>query len=133
FCMGGTTHAMMHPWISFMLISLISKSERSIRPYSSVVRERDDVIRQCSTSSSPSKMPRTVSGFPTSMTRRIERIERREETKIRDPSDAADVLHRCAREDTSHCLSAHAARRHDRFLLQYRRYLWQADVRVDRA
>src|SRR5436190_1388284 len=66
---GGTTEAMMMCWIADTSIPASARSVRAWMPYSSTVRSRTVVSRQCATRRAVSNTPRTVLVFPTSITR----------------------------------------------------------------
>src|SRR6266852_5607315 len=69
---GGTTEAMMMCWIADTSIPASDRSVRAWMPYSSTVRSRTVVRRQCATRRAVSYTPRTVLVFPTSITRSME-------------------------------------------------------------
>src|SRR6266702_318379 len=66
---GGTTEAMMMWWIADTSMPASDRSVRAWMPYSSTVRSRTVVRRQCAMRRVVSYTPRTVLVFPTSITR----------------------------------------------------------------
>src|SRR5438876_64995 len=66
---GGTTEAMMMWWIADTSMPASDRSVRACMPYSSTVRSRTVVRRQCAMRRVVSYTPRTVLVFPTSITR----------------------------------------------------------------
>src|SRR6266581_1872986 len=69
---GGTTEAMMMWWIADTSMPASDRSVRAWMPYSSTVRSRPVVRRQCAMRRVVSYTARTVLVFPTSITRSME-------------------------------------------------------------